>query len=139
MDASELLPDGTFVAGDGERESFEPSIDWDASPDGGAQAGCGTGTAGATHSATENVTNEAKFDENAIMIERKYPVAVAAHSGVDPGLDKREEQPKRAEGNEEGPNHESQFSNLDRQLITDILVSGPGAAETPRPHLPRSP
>jgi len=48
MNASDQRPDGSFGAGDSERKSFEPSFDWDASRDGGTQADCGTGTAGAT-------------------------------------------------------------------------------------------
>ena len=63
--ASDLFPDGVFVAGDGGRESFEPSIDWDALP--------------------ENDTNEAKFDESVINIQSKEPVGVAANSAVDSG------------------------------------------------------
>jgi hypothetical protein len=50
---------------------------------------------------SENATNEAKFDDNVIIIQDKESVGVAANSGVDWGLDKREEQPGRAEGNEE--------------------------------------
>ena len=198
MDASDHVPDGSFGVGDGEREALEPSIDWDALPDRGAQPDCGTGTAGATQSASasmmadttlsdgvtlsagtsilasvtlpdgitpleaseldacagdaggnsrdvsdadavanrgdgisprgenrENDTNEANFDENAIVVQDKEPVGVAANSGVDSGLDKWEEQPGRAEGKEE--------------LIRDILASSPRAAEILRPHLPRSP
>ena len=73
----------------------------------------------------ENHTNEANFDENVIIIQNKGLVGVAANSGVDSGLDKREEQPGRAEGKEE--------------LIGDILASSPRAAELFRPHLSRSP
>jgi len=43
----------------------------------------------------------------------------------DSGLDEREEEPGRADGNEE--------------LIRDILASQPRAAEILRTHLPRSP
>ena len=71
MDASDHVPDGLFVAGDGERESFEPSIDWDALP--------------------ENDTNEAKFAESVINIQSKEPVGVAANSAVDWGLDNGQE------------------------------------------------
>jgi len=39
----------------------------------------------------ENVTNEAKVDETAIIIQNKEPVRVAANSGVDPGLDSGQE------------------------------------------------
>jgi hypothetical protein len=74
---------------------------------------------------SENDTNEANFDENVIIIQNKEPVGVAANYGVDSGLDKREEQPGRAEGKEE--------------LIRDILASSPRAAEILRPQLPRSP
>jgi len=74
---------------------------------------------------SENHTNEANFDEKAIIIQNQDPVRVTANSGVVSGLDKREEQPGRAEGNEE--------------LIRDIPASSPRAAEILRPHLPRSP
>ncbi|MFI5461405.1 MAG: hypothetical protein ACHRXM_38885, partial [Isosphaerales bacterium] len=57
---------------------------------------------------SQNVTNEAKFDDSVIVIQNEECVAVAANSGVDSGLDKREEQPGRAEGKEEGLNQESQ-------------------------------
>jgi hypothetical protein len=40
---------------------------------------------------SENVANEANFDENVINTQDQDPVAVAANSGVDSGLDKREE------------------------------------------------
>jgi len=33
------------------------------------------------------VTNEAKFDEDAIIIQNKEPIEVAAEFGVDAGLD----------------------------------------------------
>jgi len=46
----------------------------------------------------ENDTNEAKFDDNGIIIQNEDLVGVAANSGVDSGLDKPEEQPGRAEG-----------------------------------------
>jgi hypothetical protein len=205
MNASDHVPDGSFRVGDGERDSFEPSNDWDAVPHAAAPAGCATGTPSATQSASanvmadttlsdsvtlsdrtsalasvtpsdgitllegseldagagdageksrdasdavavanpgdgmsprgensENVTNEAKSDETAIIIQNKEPVGVAANSGVHSGLDNREERPGRADGKDEGLNQES-------QLIRDIMARPPRAAETLRPHLPRSP
>jgi len=74
---------------------------------------------------SENDTNEAKFDERVIIMQNKESVGVGANSCVESGLDKREEQPWRAEAKEE--------------LITDTLASSPRAAENLRPHLPRSP
>jgi len=50
-----------------------------------------------THPQSEIDTNKAKFCEDAIIIQNKDPVGVAANSGVDFGLDRREEQPGRAE------------------------------------------
>ncbi|MFI5459335.1 MAG: hypothetical protein ACHRXM_28250, partial [Isosphaerales bacterium] len=197
-DASDHVPDGSFVVGGGEREALDQSIDSDALPDPGAQPGCGSGTASAIQSASanmmadttlsdgvtlsdgtsalasvtlsdgttllegsqldagvgdpggnshdvsdadavanrgdamsprggnsENDTNEAKFDDSVIIIQNKVLVGVAANSSVDSGLDKREEQPGRAEGKDE--------------LLGDILASSPREAEILRPHLPRSP
>ena len=97
MDASDHAPDGSLVVGDGKREALEQSND----------------------------TNEANFDENVIIIQNKEPVRVAANSGVYSGLDNREEQPGRAEGEE--------------KLIRDILASSPSAAEILPPHLRLSP
>jgi hypothetical protein len=74
----------------------------------------------------ENDANEAKFDESMSIIQNEQPVGVAANSGVNSGLDKREEQPARAERKEE------------RELIKYVLAS-PRAAEILPPHLPRSP
>jgi hypothetical protein len=74
---------------------------------------------------SENATNEAKIDDQVIIIQNKEPVGVAANSGVDSGLDKCEEQPGRAEGRV--------------ALIGDVPSSSPRAAEMLRPHLPRSP
>ena len=54
------------------------------------------------------------------LMQNKETMGVAANSGVDSGLDKREQQPGRAEGKEE--------------LIRDILASSPRAAEILRPH-----
>jgi len=160
-DASDHVPDRSFLGGNGERDSFEPSMDWVAMPDGEAQADCGTGTAGATESASasmtadttvsdgvtlpdgtslsasvtladgitllegseldagtgdasgnspdlsgadaladrgdemgqraensENVTNEAKIDQDVIVIQNEEFVGVAADSGVESGLDR---------------------------------------------------
>jgi hypothetical protein len=39
----------------------------------------------------ENETNEAKFDENPIIIQNKVPVGVAANSGIDSELDSGQE------------------------------------------------
>jgi len=39
----------------------------------------------------ENVTNLAKFDETAIIIQDKVNVEVTANSGFDPGLDNGQE------------------------------------------------
>jgi len=138
---------------------------------------------------SENVTNEAKFDESVIVIQNEEPVAVAANSGVDAGLDKPEKQSGSDQGREElvtdvlapsptadGVNLSDgtsalasialsdgitplEASELDAgtcdaagntgiareltqnlgELIRDIPASSPGAAEIPRPHLPRSP
>ena len=66
-DASDHVPDGSFGLGDGERDSFEPSIDWDALPDPTAQPGCGTGTAGATQSASANMMADTT------LVGRCYP------------------------------------------------------------------
>ena len=67
MDASDHVPDGSFVVGDGERETFEPSIDWDALPDPGAQPGCGTGTAGATQSASANMMADTTLSDGVTL------------------------------------------------------------------------
>ena len=90
---------------------------------------------------SENDTNEANFDESVTIIQNKDPVGVAANSGVDSGLDKREEQPARAEGKVEGLNQERRKAGDAPvgELIRDILASSPRAAEILRPHLPRSP
>ena len=48
--------------------------------------------------ASENDTNEPKFDETAIIIQNKEPVGVVASAGVDSGLDKPEELQRKAEG-----------------------------------------
>jgi hypothetical protein len=61
----------------------------------------------------ENRTNEAKVDENVIITQNEEPVAVAANSGVDSGLDKPEKQ-------ECGPS-------------ADVSASSPEAADIPRP------
>jgi len=104
MDASDHVPDGSFVVEDGEREALEQSIDSDTSPDPGAQrSGDGISPRGEN---SENETNEANFDESVIVIQNKESVGVAANSGLDSGLDKREEPPGRAEGKEEGLNQE---------------------------------
>jgi len=90
----------------------------------------------------ENDTNEAKFYESVIIIQNQDPVGVAANSGVDSGLDKREEQPGRAEGKKEGLNQEMRKAGdapVGELIIRDILASSPTAAEILRPHLPRSP
>jgi hypothetical protein len=59
---------------------------------------------------SENRTNEAKLDDDVVIIQNKGRVGVAANSGVDPGLDKREVQPRRAKGKEQGLNRESHIS-----------------------------
>ena len=48
--------------------------------------------------ASENLTNEANFDESLITIQNEEPIVVTAESAVDSGLDKPQEQPGRAEG-----------------------------------------
>jgi len=68
----------------------------------------------------ENDTNEANLDESAVIIQNQDLIEVAAKSGVDSGLDNREEQPGRAEGKEE--------------LIRDMPASSPRAAEILPPH-----
>ena len=73
---------------------------------------------------SENDTNEPNFNDNVIGIQDNDIVGVAVNSGVDSGLDKREEQSRRAEGNED--------------LIWDMLSPSPMAAEILPPHLPRS-
>jgi len=74
---------------------------------------------------SENVTNEANFDETVIIIQNKDPVAVMATSGVDAGLDKREERPGRAGRKEEGNNQKSQFSNAkSRDIGLEDRVAG---------------
>ena len=66
-DASDHVPDGSFVGGDGERDSFEPSMDWDALPDGEAQADCGTGTAGATESASATMMADTTLSDGVTL------------------------------------------------------------------------
>jgi hypothetical protein len=44
---------------------------------------------------SENVTNEANFDENVVITQNGDPIAVAAISGVDSGLDKRGKKKER--------------------------------------------
>jgi hypothetical protein len=46
----------------------------------------------------ENSTSEAKCDENMVTIQNEAPVAVAANSGVDSPLDKRDNLPRGAHG-----------------------------------------
>ena len=46
---------------------------------------------------SENLTNEANFDESVITIQNEEPIEVTAESAVDSGLDKPQEQPGRAE------------------------------------------
>jgi hypothetical protein len=60
----------------------------------------------------EDPTSEANSDENVVIAQNEAPVAVAANSGVDSGLDKREQQPCRA----------------DRGASAELLASPPGAA-----------
>jgi hypothetical protein len=67
LDASNQFPDGSFAAGDGERETFEPSIDWDALPDGGAQPGCGNGTVGATQSASATMMADTTLSDGGTL------------------------------------------------------------------------
>jgi len=214
-DASDHVPDGSFVGGDGERDSFEPSMDWDALHDGEPQADCGTGTAGATESASatmmtdttpsdgvtlsestsasasvtlsagitllegseleagagdlvgpigspshvafadlfprgsspevsdadavpdrgdamnqrtetiQNVTNEAKFDETATVIQNEELVEVAANPGVDRGLDSGPESLGVGRGK--------------RGVDQGYPGVAAGAAAILGPHLPRSP
>ena len=117
------VPDGSFVGEDGEREALEQSTDSDALPDRGAKPnGDGMSPRGENR---QNDTNEAKFDESVIIIQNEEPVGVMADSAVDSGLDKPQEQPGRAEGNEE--------------LMSAIPASPPESAEVLRPHPPRSP
>ena len=71
----------------------------------------------------ENVTNEANFVESVITIQNKEPVGVAANSGVDPGLDKREEQPGRAEGKEEGLNQEKRKAG--DAPLAELIIGAP--------------
>ena len=72
-----------------------------------------------------NDTNEAKIDESAITIQNKEHVGVVANSGADRGLDKPQEQPGTAEGNEE--------------LMSAIPAASPKSAQVLRPHPPRAP
>jgi len=74
MDASDHVPDGSFVAGGGERESFKPSIDWDALPDREAQAGCHTGTAGATQSASAATMADTTLPEGGGRRTQERPI-----------------------------------------------------------------
>jgi len=203
MDASDHVPDRSFGVGVGERETFEPSTDWDAFLDPDAQPGYGDGTTSANESASaditadailadgvtlasdtsaltsvtppdditlpegseldaaagdaesnssdlsdadaavqpgdamspqgensENDTYEANFDESVIIIQNQEFVGVAANSGVDSGLDKREEQPATAAGKEEGGTQEPGISNLKSQtprlgtVVSEIGVAG---------------
>jgi len=132
MMADTTLPDGVTVsagiilpaasgldAGASNAGDNSPDV---SDPDEAANRGDEMSARGAN---SENATNEAKFDESMIIIQNKEPVGVAANSSVDSGLDKREEQPGRADGKEE--------------LIRDTLASSPTADEILRPHLPRSP
>ena len=48
--------------------------------------------------ASENLTNEANFDESVITTQNEGPIDVTAESAVDSGLDKPQEQPAWAEG-----------------------------------------
>jgi len=66
-DASDHVPDRSFVGGNGERDSFEPSMDWDALPDWDPQADCGTGMAGATESASATMTADATDSDGATL------------------------------------------------------------------------
>ncbi|MFI5461638.1 MAG: hypothetical protein ACHRXM_40150, partial [Isosphaerales bacterium] len=107
VDASDHVPDGSFGAGGG---NSRDASDADAV----ANRGDEMSPRGEN---SEDVTNEAKFDESVTIIQNKEPVDVAANSGVDSGLDKPAEQPGRAEGQEE--------------LIGDILASSPRADAVP--------
>ena len=67
MDASDHVPDGSFGVGAGERDSFEPSNDWDALPDPAPQPGCGTGTAGATQSASDSMMADTTLSDGVTL------------------------------------------------------------------------
>jgi len=67
--ANAFAPDGSFGAGDGERETLDQSIDWDALPDRGAQANCGTGTAGATQSASATMMADTTLSDGVTLPE----------------------------------------------------------------------
>jgi len=84
-DASDLVSDGSVVGGDGERESFEPSTDWDALPDGEAQADCGTGTAGATQSAGAAMMTDTTLSAGVTVLDNISALASATLSdGITP-------------------------------------------------------
>ena len=117
------VSDGSFVGEDGEREALEQSIDTTALPDRGAQPnGDGMSPRGENR---QNDTNEAKVDDSMITIQHEEPIDVTAESAVDSGLDKLQEQPGMAKGNE--------------KLMSAIPASPPESAEVLRPHVPRSP
>jgi len=68
-DASDLVSDGSFVGGDGEPGSFEPSMDWDALHDGELQADCGNGNAGATESAGATMVTDTTLSDGVTLSE----------------------------------------------------------------------
>jgi hypothetical protein len=66
----------------------------------------------------ENLTSEANADETAVIVQNEEPVAVAANSGVDSGLDKPDKPPCEANGG----------------ATAEPLATPPGAPEIPGPH-----
>jgi len=74
---------------------------------------------------SQNVTNEAKFDETATIMQNEESVEVAASIGVDSGLDSGQEHLGVGPGK--------------RGLDWGYSGIAAGAAELIQPHLPRSP
>jgi len=68
-DASDHVPDRSIVGGDGERDSFEPSMDWDALHDGEPQADCGNGNAGATECAGATMVTDTTLSDGVTLSE----------------------------------------------------------------------
>jgi len=80
--SSTLLEGAQVDAGTGDASGNSRDMcDADAVPNGG-------GGMSPPRKNSQNMTNEAIFDETVIIIQDKYPVQVAANSGVDAGLDR---------------------------------------------------
>jgi len=68
-DAPDQVNDRSFVGGDGEPDSLEPSMNWDALRDGELQADFGTGTANATESASATMTTHTILSDGVTLSE----------------------------------------------------------------------